>query len=61
MSKNKELSSITTESKSSVHERKYNKWFKDKVEKAMSDTRPTIPHGQVVDHLQKRRVERGTK
>ena len=57
MSKNKELSSINTKSKSSDHEKKYNKWFKEKVEKAMNDTRPTIPHDQVVDDLQKRRVE----
>lgn len=57
MSKNNELSSITIESKSSDHEKKYNKWFKEKVEKAMNDTRPTIPHNQVVDYLRKRRVE----
>ncbi|MFW1945317.1 antitoxin [Acinetobacter guillouiae] len=61
MSENNEFSSVTTESRSSDHEKKYNEWFKEKVEKAMNDTRPTIPHNQVVDHLQKRRVEQSKK
>ena len=57
MSINKHLNSIVTKPSSSTHEAEYNRWFKEKVEKAMNDTRPTIHHDQVVDHLQKRRVE----
>lgn len=52
------FNSIVTESKSCDHEEKYNEWFKAKIQKAMNDTRPTIPHNQVVVYLQKRRVER---
>lgn len=51
------FNSIVTESRSCDHEEKYNEWFKAKIQKAMNDTRPTIPHDQVVDHLQKRREE----
>lgn len=61
MSINKHLNSIVKESSSSTHEAEYNKWFKEKVEKAMNDTRPAIPHDQVIEHLQKRRVEQSKK
>lgn len=28
----------------------YDRWFRAKVERAMADTRPTIPHDQVMAH-----------
>jgi DNA-damage-inducible protein J len=39
----------------------YDAWFRGKVQEAISDTRPTIPHRQVMDEVQthidrKRRV-----
>lgn len=49
---------IVSEFESSKHEDEYNLWFKTKIAKAMADTRPTIPHDQVVAYLKKRRVER---
>ncbi len=49
---------IVFEFESSKYEAEYNTWFKAKIEKAMLDTRPTIPHDKVVDYLKKRRVGR---
>lgn len=49
---------ILSEFESSKHQAEYNIWFKAKITKAMADTRPTIPHDQVVAYLKKRRVER---
>lgn len=46
---------IVSEFDSSEHEAEYNAWFKAKVEKALSDTRSTIPHDEVVARLKKRR------
>lgn len=28
----------------------YDRWFREKIERAMADTRPTIPHDQVMAH-----------
>lgn len=49
---------IVSEFDSSDHESEYNAWFKAKIEKSMADTRPTVPHDQVVARLKKRREER---
>jgi len=43
----------------------YDSWFRAKVREAMEDTRPTLPHGQVMDEAQalidaKRRARAGT-
>ncbi|EMR8015419.1 antitoxin [Acinetobacter baumannii] len=51
---------IVSEFDSSDHESEYNAWFKAKIEKSMADTRPTVPHDQVVARLKKRREERTT-
>ncbi|WP_438839424.1 type II toxin-antitoxin system RelB family antitoxin, partial [Acinetobacter lactucae] len=50
--------SIVSEFESSKHDTEYNVWFKAKIEKAIVDTRPTMPHDQVVAYFKKRRVER---
>jgi len=53
--------SIVSEFDSSDHEAKYNVWFKAKVEQALADNRPAIPHDQVVARFEKRRDERVVK
>ena len=47
-----------SEFESSDHEAEYNAWFIAKVEKSLADSRPTIPHDQVVARMKKRREER---
>jgi hypothetical protein len=42
---------IVSEFDSADHEAEYNAWFKAKIEKSMVDTRPTVPHDQVVARL----------
>ncbi len=49
---------IVSEFESSDHEAEYNAWFIAKVEKSLADSRPTIPHDQVVARMKKRREER---
>ena len=39
----------------------YDAWFRSKVQEALDDLRPAIPHAQVEAHFSKRRVVAGKK
>jgi hypothetical protein len=43
-----EYSPITSEFGSAEEEAAYNEWFRRKVAESLADTRPTIPHDQVM-------------
>lgn len=49
---------IVSEFENSDQEASYNSWFKTKIEKSLADTRPSIPHDEVVARLKKRREAR---
>lgn len=55
---NKQFDPIVSEFESAEHEAQYNVWFKKKVEAAMADNRPKIPHDEVVARFKKRREQR---
>ncbi|MFC3901790.1 hypothetical protein SAMN05421749_101452 [Acinetobacter marinus] len=55
---NKKFDPIVSEFESAEHEARYNAWFITKVEKAKADTRPRIPHDEVVARFKKRREQR---
>jgi hypothetical protein len=46
-------SPIVSEFGSAEEEAAYNEWFKRKVEESLADTRPCIPHDQVMAEVQK--------
>lgn len=54
---NKVLDPLVSEFENTEQEQSYNEWIQQKVEKSINDTRPMIPHDQVVARLKKLREE----
>jgi len=49
---------IVSEFDNPEHEAEYNAWFKAKVEKAMADTRPRVPHDEAMARVNQELLKR---
>lgn len=51
MSKNKKLSPIVSEFETEKEAAAYDRWFRKRVQRALDDPRPSIPHEEVVSEI----------